>query len=294
MHSNPPRQSWLILGCGYVGSRLLAALADSSARIVATARSEAQALRLTALGVEAHLCDDPTQLPATLLAECDSLLDSIPLQAGERAGQCDWLPLLAPRMSRLGWAAYLSATSVYGDAGGDWVDETHPCRPSSRRGSERLRAEAAWLHSGLPAEIFRLAGIYGPGRNILGRLRAGNYPVIDWQPPHFSSRIHVDDIVAALLAARCNPRPGRMVNLADDLPLPHADYAAELATAIGAPPPMRLTPAEAEQRLSPAMLDFFRDNKRIDNRRLHAELLPQLRYASFRTALPDLLAAEQC
>ncbi|MDX8401083.1 MAG: SDR family NAD(P)-dependent oxidoreductase, partial [Mariprofundaceae bacterium] len=184
-----------------------------------------------------------------------------------------------------------STTGVYGDAGGAWVDETTPCRPSSPRGLERLRAERAWLDSGLPAEIFRLAGIYGPGRNILKRLRAGGYRAVRWQPPRWSNRIHVDDILAALLAAIARPRPRRIVNLADDLPYPHADYACELAEAIGAPRPELIAPDEAARLLSPAALDFFRDDKRVRNRLLHRELLPELRYPDFRAALADRTAA---
>ncbi|MDQ7012202.1 MAG: SDR family NAD(P)-dependent oxidoreductase, partial [Mariprofundaceae bacterium] len=186
-------------------------------------------------------------------------------------------------------AGYLSTTGVYGDAGGAWVDETWECRPTSQRGIERLKAERAWLDSGLPVEIFRLAGIYGPERNIIGKLRAGGYKAVRWQPPHFSGRIHVDDIIAALMAAMRRPRPGRIVNVADDEPLPHERYVSELAAMVGAPAPILLTPEEGRRELSAAVLDFFSDNKRIANRLLHRELLPSLKYPNFRTAVPELL-----
>ena len=281
----------LILGCGYVGEHLAAAAVARGMRVTGTTRRPDRAEALRAQGLEAVICDSPTDLPDDLLQACDGILDSIPLdKAGDglRAPQADWLPVLAPRVRHVRWAGYLSTTGVYGDAGGAWVDEAFACRPTSARGSGRLMAEAAWLGSGLPAEVFRIAGIYGPGRNLIGRLMAGGYRAPAWQPPHWSSRIHVDDIVAALSAAMRLPRPGRVVNLADDCPLPHADYVLELARMVGAPPPVILDAATAERELSPAALAFFRDNKRVCNALLHRELLPGLKYPSFREAVASL------
>ena len=144
------------------------------------------------------------------------------------------------------------------------------------------------MKSGLPAEIFRIAGIYGPERNIISKLKAGCYRAVRWHPPHFSSRIHVDDIVAALISAMHANEPGRIVNLADDLPLPHDEYISEVARLVGAPDPVILTPEQGEIELSPAMLDFFRDNKRVSNRLMHETLLPNMKYPDFRTAIADL------
>ncbi|HXH65074.1 MAG TPA: SDR family NAD(P)-dependent oxidoreductase, partial [Mariprofundaceae bacterium] len=246
---------------------------------------------LRALGLEAAIAASPAELPEALLQEVDAVVDSIPLARsddGMQAPQAQWLPMLAARLSRARWAGYLSTTGVYGDAEGAWVDESWPCRPASVRGIGRLEAEAAWLDSGLPAEVFRLAGIYGPGRNIVAQLREGGYRAARWQPPHWSNRIHVDDIVAALMAAMAHPRPGRIVNLADDEPLPHADYVSELARLVGAPAPVILDADTAARELSPAALDFFRDSKRVCNALLHRELLPTLKYPSFRAAVASL------
>lgn len=146
------------------------------------------------------------------------------------------------------------------------------------------------MKSGLPAEVFRIAGIYGPERNILPRLMAGNYRAVKWDPPHYSSRIHVDDIVAAIVAAMVHPRAGRIVNLSDDLPLPHEEYVQELAAMIGAPEPLILSPEEGAAQMPPAALDFFRDNKRVSNRLMHEELLSQLHYPNFRSAVQELRA----
>ncbi len=291
-------QHVLILGCGYVGQRLARACLAQQMRVTAVRRSPIAVAALRTDGVEAVAADSPSALPDVLLASVDLLVDSIPLtRHGDQllASQPDWLPALVKRMPRLQWAGYLSSTSVYGDAGGAWVDESHHCQPSSVRGVERLKAESAWLgvtteNPDLQVELFRLAGIYGPARNLVARLRAGGYKVVDWQPPHWSNRIHVDDIVAALLAAMRQPQHLRITNLTDDHPLPHADYVIRLAAMIDAPPPQLLTPAEGERLLSSAVLDFFRDNKRLRNSVLHRELLSKLRYPSFETALETLLA----
>lgn len=285
------RDTLLIFGCGYVGEKLAAACMADGMRLIGTTRSPERAEALESHGIEAVLAASPSDLPDALLASTDTVLDSIPLTREAsmmHASQPRWLPEIAGKCCRLKWAGYLSTTGVYGDAGGAWVDETRPCKPASKRGIERLKAEQAWLRSGLPAEIFRLAGIYGPGRNIITRLKTGGYKTVQWHPPHYSSRIHVDDIVSAIMAAMRSPRPGRMVNLADDEPLPHANYVTELARMIGAPAPVMLTPEEGERQLPPAMIDFFRDNKRVSNRLLHRELLPKLKYPGFREGFAAL------
>ena len=132
-----------------------------------------------------------------------------------------------------------------------------PCQPTSARGKERLLTEQAWLASGLPSEVFRLAGIYGPKRNLISRLMTGGYKAVQWSPPHYSSRIHVQDIVQALLRAMQQPRRGRILNITDDLPLPHAEYIQQLAAIIGAPTPTILTPEQGKQQLSATALSFF-------------------------------------
>ncbi|MDX8408160.1 MAG: SDR family oxidoreductase [Mariprofundaceae bacterium] len=288
-------QSLLILGCGYVGERLARSCIADGMRVIGTTRNGEHAEALERQGIEPLLIGSPADLSASILQSVDAVLDSIPLERpekGVRAGQPRWLPRLVPGMKHIRWLGYLSSTGVYGDANGAWVDEAWACHPGSRRGSERLKAERAWLDSGLAAEVFRLAGIYGPGRNIFARLRAGGYKAVKWNPPHYSSRIHVDDVVAALMAAMNKPEPGRIVNLADDLPLPHDEYVQEVARLIDAPGPVILSPERGELELSPAMLDFFRDNKRVSNRLLHQELLPALKYPDFRSAVSDLLASE--
>ncbi len=288
-----PFDSVLILGCGYVGLHLARALIGRGVRVIGTTRDPLRADALRACGVEAVVASSPLEVPAGLLSEAEAVVDSIPLgraSQGLVALQPRWVPQLARRLGAVRWVGYLSSTGIYGDAGGAWVDEATPPDPTSARGRARIEAENAWLDSGLPVEVFRLAGIYGPGRNILGRLLAGDYPVVRFRPDHWSNRVHVTDIVRALIAAMERPKPARIVNVADDEPLPHADYVREVARMIGAPPPQELTPDEAERRLGVQLVDFFRDNKRVSNRRLHEQLLPELSYPSFRDAVPELLA----
>lgn len=283
-------QSLLILGCGYVGGRLGRACLDTGMQVYGTTRSCERAATLEKMSIEPILAE-PDAIPDEVLNGIEAIVDSIPLTRGDsgtHASQLRWLPEIAPKLSSLKWAGYLSTTGVYGDADGEWVDESWPCNPASPRGRERLKAEAVWLESGLSAEVFRIAGIYGPGRNIMAKLKAGGYRAVRWQPPHYAARIHVDDIVAAIMAAMDRPRPGRIVNLADDEPLPHEVYVTELARLLGAPAPIILSAEEGERQLSPAALAFFSDNKRVSNRLLHAELLPKLRYPSFRDAVDSL------
>lgn len=277
----------LILGCGYVGEKLAKACIAEGVKVTGTTRSEVRAGELKGLGISVVVSESPERLPDDLLGSVDAVVDSIPLTRGEdgmHASQLQWLPAMVPKLSNLKWAGYLSTTGVYGDADGAWVDEAFPCNPTSERGVERLKAEQAWLGSGLPAEVFRLAGIYGPERSIVSRLMSGNYQAVRWQPEHWSNRIHVDDIIAALVTAMNAPRRARICNLSDDEPLSHADYVTLLADMVGAPKPVILSPERGEKELSPVALDFFRDSKRVSNRLMHDELLPELNYPTFRDA----------
>lgn len=286
----------LILGCGYVGERFALACLSQDMRVFATTRNPDRVKVLENMGVTVSVVATPADLPITLLQSMHAVLDSIPLSRnakGMHASQLQWLPKLAEACSQLQWAAYLSTTGVYGDADGAWVDETWQCQPSSARGTERLLAEQAWLASGLPAEVFRLAGIYGPERNIFARLQAGGYQTVAWNPPHYSSRIHVDDIIATLLAAMQQPRVGRILNVSDNMPLPHVDYVCEVAKMLGVGQPEILSEAEGEVRLSAAALAFFKDNKRVSNTQLRAELLPQLKYPDFKSAIAHMIAFDK-
>lgn len=283
----------LILGCGYVGQHTSRKLSDAGHIVYGTARNAEGAEGLLKANIKPILISSITDIfDANELQNITHIIDSIPLEktgTGLTNPQQDFVPELIKKLPNLKWAGYLSTTGVYGDSGGEWIDEDTPANPTSERGKQRLVAEKAWLGNFANTEIFRISGIYGPGRNLLPTLAKGNYTAIKWDKPHYSNRIHVDDIADALIAAINEPRPGRIVNLCDDLPYPHADYVSELCAAADFPPPVLITPDEAKSKLSLSALDFFIDNKRISNKKLHNELLPRLKYPSFRDALPEVI-----
>ena len=193
----------------------------------------------------------------------------------------------------LAWLGYLSTTGVYGDRGGEWVDETSESRPTGERGTRRVAAETAWLRlcsdRGVPAHVFRLAGIYGPGRSPFDALRAGMARRID-KPGQVFSRIHVDDLATVLRASIARRRPGAVYNVCDDAPASPADVIAHAAGLLGlAAPP--LVPFETAE-LSPMARSFYADNKRVSNALIKQELGVRLRYPSYRDGLPAILAGE--
>ncbi|MBK6895965.1 MAG: SDR family oxidoreductase [Alphaproteobacteria bacterium] len=192
------------------------------------------------------------------------------------------------------WIGYLSTTGAYGDRGGGWVDETSEVRPTTIRGTRRARAEEQWLslHKShkLPVHVFRLAGIYGPGRSALDSVRAGVARRID-KPGHAFSRIHVEDIVQVLRASIARPAPGQIYNLCDDEPVPShvvIDYACKLLK-LPSPP---LIPFDKVD-LAPITRSFYADNKRVSNEKIKKALGVELKYKSYREGLEACLAAEK-
>lgn len=190
----------------------------------------------------------------------------------------------------LAWVGYLSTTAVYGDRRGDWVDETTPIAPTSERGTWRAEAEAQWQRvPDLPLHIFRLAGIYGPGRGPFAKLMAGKARRIV-KPGQVFSRIHVDDIAQALLASIDAPNPGAIYNLCDDDPAPPQDVLGHAAELLGLPVPAEVPFDEAG--MTPMARSFYGENKRVRNQRIKDELGVQLLYPSYREGLCAVLAAE--
>jgi nucleoside-diphosphate-sugar epimerase len=196
---------------------------------------------------------------------------------------------LIRRAGQLSWAGYLSTTGVYGDRGGGPVDEESPLEPSTDRGRRRLNAEAAWLglfrDHGLPVHIFRLAGIYGPGRNQLEAILDGSARRVI-KPGQVFSRIHVDDIAGVLMASMARPHPGRAYNVCDDEPCPPQDVVAFAAELLGRPLPPAIPFEEAG--LSPMARSFYAESKRVDNRRIKDELGYALAFPTYREGLTAL------
>jgi len=185
------------------------------------------------------------------------------------------------------WLGYLSTTGVYGTRGGGWVDETSDCEPTGERGRRRVEAEAAWLRLGVPTHIFRLAGIYGPGRSAFDALRAGTARRIDAGSQVFS-RIHVDDIATVLLASIARPRPGAVYNVCDDEHAAQEAVIAHAARLLGIQPPPLVPLAEAD--LSPMARSFHADNKRVANALIKQELGVRLIHPNYREGLAAIQA----
>jgi nucleoside-diphosphate-sugar epimerase len=288
----PPRL--FCFGLGYSALGLADRLRADGWRIAGTCRSAETATALAAEGIDAYPFerDRPLAVPGAALAGTTHLLASIPPDAhgdpvvdrhGDAIGA---LPGLA-------WAGYLSTTGVYGDHGGGWVDENTPLTPNGPRGERRLATERAWLgpldRFGTPVHLFRLAGIYGPGRNALVTVKSGRAHRIV-KPGQVFSRIHRDDIVATLLASMRRPDPGAAYNLCDDEAAPPQDVIAFACALLGRDPPPEVPYDEAA--LSPMARSFYADNKRVRNDRIKTELGVTLRWPTYREGLRALLAVD--
>ncbi|MBB4264968.1 SDR family oxidoreductase [Roseospira visakhapatnamensis] len=285
--------SLLCLGMGYTARRLGRALQARGWRVAGTARGDAGLAALTAEGITALPLDRDRPLPAETLDSFDAVLVSVPPDA-EGDPVLDTMTDALVAAERPRWIGYLSTTGVYGDTQGAWVDELTPTHPTQDRSRSRLDAETRWLdlwrRHGRPVEVFRLAGIYGPGRSALDSVRAGRaHRVI--KPGHVVCRIHVDDIVQVLMAALDNPAPGSITNVADDEPAPPQDVVAEACALLGVAPPPEV-PLEAADHLSPMARSFYADTRRVWCGRIKGALGVRLRYPTYREGLRAILAEE--
>jgi nucleoside-diphosphate-sugar epimerase len=267
----------LCFGFGFSAQALARQLNRDEWRITGTSRSFEGAASITAQGFEGVRFDELTTIPTTVT----HIVSSVPPDAEGDPVLRRFADQLA---SPYDWIAYLSTTGVYGNHGGAWVDENTPLTPNTDRGSRRVSAEQAWSkHS---AHIFRLAGIYGPGRNVILNLRDGTAKRAI-KPGQIFSRIHVEDIAGVLLASIAKPNPGRAYNVADDEPCPPQDVVEYAAKMLGLPVPPDV-PFEQAQ-LSPMARSFYEDSKRVSNQRVKQELGHQFKYPSFRNGLKDLV-----
>lgn len=282
-----------VFGLGYTGLALARRLQADGWQVAGTTRSADKQARLAAAGIDAHRFERgrPLAAPAAALAGTTHLLTSIaPDETGDLV--LDHHATDLERCPGLAWAGYLGTTGVYGDRGGEWVDEASPVAPTMPRTRRRVAAEGRWLASGLPVHLFRLAGIYGPGagRNPLDAIRSGTARRIV-KPGQMFGRVHRDDIVQVLCASIARPNPGAIYNLADDEPAPPQDVVAYACALLGTAPPPEIPYEEAD--LSPMARSFYADNRRICNARIKEELGVILRYPTYREGLESLLAAEE-
>ncbi len=277
-----------LFGIGYTGMALAKALVADGWEVSGTCRTEDRRVALAELGIHAHLFDRDHPMAPEAIEGASHILNSVPPDDfGDPV-----LDAMAAHIAAANpeWVGYLSTTGVYGDRGGDWVDESSDLTPTNERSMRRVRAEGTWFvlwrEGSVPVHIFRLAGIYGPGRSPLDALRAGSAQRID-KPGHVFSRIHVDDLVTVLRASMANPRPGSVYNVCDDEPASPVDVTAYGAQLLGIDPPPLVPFGEAQ--MSDMARSFYRDNKRVRNGKIKSDLGVVLKYPDYRAGLKSLV-----
>lgn len=280
-------------GLGFSAQALAERLAGQGWQIAGTARDVGKIGQLAGRGYEiAQYCGEAgnTALPKSLQGTTH-LLHSIPPGPEGDPVLAHYRDQIAA-LPELAWIGYLSTVGVYGDQEGRWIDETTRPRPNSARTEARVAVEQAWLdfgkESGVPVQIFRLAGIYGPGRSVFEKLKAGTARRINKDGQVFS-RIHVEDIASVLEASMARPCAGAIYNVADDEPAAPGDVVAYAAQLLGVPPPPEVEFAEAD--LTPMARSFYEGSRRIGNARIKSELGVTLRFPTYREGLAALLGS---
>ena len=278
----------LSFGHGYSARALAARLIPQGWRIIGTTRSEEKASAVRATGAEAVIWPGGDVIKA-LDRATHLLISAGPDEQGDPILR-ELHDQIAARAGALDWVGYLSTTGVYGDHRGAWVDENTSLTPTTKRGQWRKEAEAAWQAiPGLRLHIFRLAGIYGPGRGPFAKVRNGMARRIIKEGQVFS-RIHVKDIATTVEASINQPNPGAVYNVNDDLPAPPEDVIAHAADLLDLPLPPAIKFEEAD--MSPMAKSFYAECKRTRNDRIKEELGVELAYPTYREGLAALLAQE--
>jgi len=263
----------LCLGYSYTAQYLAKLLNRDEWQISGTSRSTTGVAQMREQGVAGYIFDELNHLPS----EVTHVLVSIPPDV-------QGCPAAHKFGSTYPWTAYLSTTGVYGNQNGGWVDEDTPLTPQSDRARKRVIAEQQWQK--FNAHVFRLPGIYGPGRSQLDAVADGTARRVIKQGQIFS-RIHVEDIAGILAASMLNPSPGRIYNVADDEPCPPQDVVAYAAQLLGVAAPPVI--AFEEANLSPMARSFYDESKRVSNLRIKSELGIKLLYPNYRVGLQSIL-----
>lgn len=270
-------------GLGYVAGYLAQAVIRAGGSVSGTTRSAEKCAALRELGVNAYVMGQDEIQQA--LSQATHIIVSIPPDIlGE-----DVNTAYMEYINNGAWIGYLSTTGVYGDCKGEWVDENSLTQPTEARSSARLQAEKRWRAlgkgRGITVQIFRLGGIYGPGRNTLEQLQRGTARRID-KPGHYFSRIHIDDIVQVLQAAMSAPQQEQVYNVCDDSPSSSREVVEYASSLLGMEPP----PLEAFETagLSPVARSFYAANRRVCNDRIKQVLGVRLRYPTYREGIRSI------
>ena len=283
----------MVFGFGYTARYVAERLRPGGAEIAATVRTPEKAEMLVGTGIRASVFSPEHRDPAIAqqIAASDAILLSIPPDAAGDPVLAAFAGAMAAA-PKLRWIGYLSTIGVYGDHAGGWVDEATPVAPVEARSQARARVEQEWLAfgaaHGVAVHIFRLPGIYGPGRNQLAQLAAGSARRIV-KPGQVFNRIHVADIAAVIEASLRRPRAGAIYNVGDDEPAPLQDVIGFAAGLCGVEPPPEI-PFETAG-LSPMARSFYGENKRVRSALIRSELGVVLRYPTYREGLAALRAA---
>lgn len=280
----------VVFGCGYSARRFVELHGHAFGSVTVTARTVDTASQLAADGLTAHLFDG-SAASAELGEAIESATHILVSAPADEAGD----PTLRGagerirRAQALEWIGYLSTIGVYADASGDWIDETTPPEAENDRARRRVEAEQAWLdmgrETGAVVQLFRLAGIYGPGRSAVENLRSGSARRLI-KPGQVFNRIHVDDIAAAVAAGVARPGVGPVINVTDDEPAPPQDVIAYAAELLGLPVPPDIPFQTAD--ISPMARSFYSSNKRVSNRVLREELGVRLAFPTYREGIAAL------
>jgi len=278
----------LSFGHGFSARSLSKLLLPQGWRIIGTTRSADKAEALAASGIA------PAIFPGSDMADAIAGATHLLISAGPDAEGDPVLREVGDQIRKnarhFAWAGYLSTTGVYGDHQGRWVDETTALAPATKRGQWRVEAEAAWSAiPDLPLHIFRLAGIYGPGRGPFAKVRGGTARRIIKDGQVFS-RIHVDDIAQVLAASIAQPDPGAIYNVCDNDPAPPQDVIGHAAELLGLPLPPAVDFETAE--MTPMARSFYAESKRVRNDRIRNELGVRLIHPTYREGLAALLVDE--
>ena len=279
-----------IFGLGYSGLEIARFALAAGWSVAGTCTTDQKAMGLRTDGIEAHRFDGTAALPAQAMDGATHVLCTIaPGTAGDPA-----LRTSSRLLQRARWLGYLSTTGVYGDHGGAWVDEETPARPGQPRSLSRLAAERAWqalgLEAGAAVDVFRLPGIYGPGRSAVDQVKAGTARRID-KPGQVFSRIHVEDIAGTVLMAITGVHAGAVYNVADDLPASSSDVVAFACDLLDKPVPPAIPWEQAEPTMSTMARSFYTETRRVKNDRIKKELGVVLRYPTYREGLRAIAAA---
>lgn len=278
-----------IIGCGDIGERVAKILLTQKVAVKVLVRQKIRVKYLSNIGLNVTQADlDQDDIDQQLIAEAKVIWLAPPPQSGcEEPRIKRWLNSLSgdvlPRK-----IVYISTSGVYGDCNGAWVDESTATNPQAERSKRRLDAEqqlVRWCkQQQVPYVILRVAGIYGEGRWPLERIKRGN-PVVKKSEAAFSNRIHQDDLAQACVAALLRDEAQGVINVSDGQPSTMSDYFQQIAKAFSLPALQEITLQEAKQQLSPAMLSYLTESRRIDNRKMLKLLDMKLKYPTLESSL---------